>query len=115
MFLNSDDYFDPDLPLITNKAFGGSMALWKKSLDSYATVHPPTSPSMLPLIFKYPGLSTSIHAAVYLPTAGQEAKFIDALANLSNTIENLVEQYPDSLIFVRGDSNVNLNNSQRTS
>ena len=89
------------------------MVLWKNSLDAHISVPPPTSPSFLPLIFAPPGSPTSIHIAVYLPTSGQESEFVDQLIDLKIAIDKLKQKHPDSIIFIRGDSNVNPNNKSR--
>ena len=47
-WLNSDDLTDPDLPLLKSRAKGGTMALWRKWLDPYITVHHTQSSAFLP-------------------------------------------------------------------
>ena len=111
--LNSDDCFDPELPLVSRKAHGGTMALWRKNLDPCVKTYPTSTASILPIIFKPPDSATSIHITVYLPTSGQEGEFIDALAQLANTIEDLEEEYPKAMVFIRGDANVNPQNTLR--
>ena len=39
-WLNSDDRFDPELSLSSSRANGGTLAMWRKHLDPYITVHP---------------------------------------------------------------------------
>ena len=112
-YLNSEDLYDLEAPLTKNKTYGGTMALWKHSLDPYISIHQVSSPSILPVIYSPPGATTSVHIAIYLPTSGKENEFIEELLNLKATIEELRDKlcYPD--IFIRGDSNVNSNNKVR--
>ena len=49
--LNSDDSFDQELPFIRNRSHGGTMVLWKQSLDQYVTLFPPISSSFLPILY----------------------------------------------------------------
>ena len=113
-YLNSDDAHDRELALNNRKAKGGTMIMWKKVLDPYVTVDiSAATSSFIPIIFKYPGHSISIHYAIYLPTSGQESEFMDALALLANSIENLRAKYPEAIIFIRGDANVNPKHQNR--
>ena len=112
--LNSEDLHDPDLPMTSNKAKGGTLVMWKSSLDPYITVHNIDSAAYLPVILNIPGVQTSIHVALYLPTSGKETEFISELASLKVTLEELTIKYPDSAIFVRGDANSSKNNINRS-
>ena len=112
-FLNSEDRYDEDLPLLKNQAFGGTMIFWKKSLDSFVSVYSVTTSSFLPIIFSPPGAPVSVHIALYLPTSGLEAEFLEQIALLRIAIEELKETHPEALFFLRGDSNVNKNNKNR--
>ena len=112
--LHSEDLLDNLLPLTKLRAKGGTMVMWKKSLDQYITVwtrH--TSSGFLPLVFSFPEASTSIHITIYLPTSGQDAQFIEELAKLDNCIQEMTEEYPDALLFIRGDANVNMKDKSR--
>ena len=82
-WLNSEDLYDQDLPLVKSKSKGGTLAMWRKWLDPHISVHPVQSPAFLPLILQLPGALTSVHIAVYLPTSGKEYEFISELANQS--------------------------------
>ena len=104
-FLNSEDRHDSLLSLVKSRAHGGTLALWKKELDPYITVHEPSSSHVLAIILEKPGYQTSIHITVYLSTAGKDGEFMKDLVLLQNTIDHLGDKYPDSLIFVRGDAN----------
>ena len=88
--LNSEDLHDPDLMLTASKAKGGTMVMRQKYLDPYITVHIADSPSFLPVVVDIPGWKTMIHVATYLPTAGKEAEYLDDIAKLRITIEELV-------------------------
>ena len=111
--LNSDDVFDPSLPLRSHKAWGGTMALWKLELDPCVTVHPPPSSSILPIIMQVPQHPTTLHVCVYLPTSGKDAQFIHELSNLTTTLYDLSHLYPGAPMYLRGDFNVNEKNAQR--
>ena len=111
--LNSDDKYDEELPLFRNKSYGGTMIIWKKELDKHISVYPVSSPSFLPVIFSPPGSPVSVHIALYLPTSGQEAKFVEEISQLRCVIEEIQEKYPECLIYLRGDCNVNIKNKDR--
>ena len=105
--LNSADKYDLDLPLTSNRAHGGTMTLWKVCHDPYVTTCSLSSPSFLPILFHPPGSPLSIHISIYLPTLGQESKFMEEIAKLSCAIEELKLSHPAAPIFLRGDFNVN--------
>ena len=112
-FLNSEDLFDLDLPLLKSKAHGGTMAMWKASLDPFISVQQPPSSSFLPIVFSPPDSITSIHVSVYLPTHGQDARFVDDLAALMVCLDDLREVHREAPVFLRGDFNVNDRNLKR--
>ena len=90
------------------------MALWKKELDPYITVHQSPTPSILPLVFDHPAHHPSVHLTIYLPTAGRDAHFTDALAHLANIVHELKDLHPEAHFFIRGDANVNPSNMTRS-
>ena len=110
--LNSKDMHDNTLPLISSKANGGTMVLWKLQLDPFITIHPVPNSSFLPLVFQPPNLKPSIHISIYLPTSGQENEFLLALTELSLTLHHLHQKYPDFPCFLRGDFNVSKRNAK---
>ena len=112
--LNSDDVFDPELPFIRNKSHGGTMIFWKKSLSEFISVLSTPSASFSALLFRPPGSPSSLQVALYLPTSGKETEFIDEITSLRIFIEDLLIKDPDLLVFIRGDSNVNVNQAART-
>ena len=112
--LNSEDRYDQELPLSRSQAFGGTLAIWKTSLDPFISVHPVTTSSFLPIIFSPLGSPPSIHIALYLPTSGQEIEFVEAITNMRVVIDDLKEIHPDATVYIRGDSNVNKNNIPRS-
>ena len=89
------------------------MVLWKRKYDPYISVHPVSTTAFLPIIFHPPGSVLSIHIAIYLPTHGQDNKFLEDITKLSVVIEELNETHPDAPIFLRGDFNVNHKNKKR--
>ena len=110
--LNSEDVLCPDLPLDTKKAKGGTMIMWHSKLNPFIKILPTSSPSSLPILLSIPGLQTTAHIAIYLPTSGKESEFITALAALEATITMILEEY-SCPIYIRGDCNVNPNNKSR--
>ena len=113
--LNSEDLFDMELPLTNSKPKGGTMALWKLSLDPYITVHKAVSSSFLPIVLCFPNTVPTIHIALYLPTGGKDAEFIEELANLTVALDELIHKYKSPVIFLRGDANASSSNSKRSS
>ena len=111
--LNSQDSHDHGLGLTQTKAQGGTMTLWKRSLNKFITVLPTKTSSFLPVLFQPPDISPSVHIAIYLPTSGKEAEFAHELTELRVFLEELIDNHPTYTIFIRGDSNVNHNNNIR--
>ena len=99
--------------MMRNKAIGGTMILWKRSLDKYISVHPSSSTSFLPVILRPPGSPVTIHIAIYLPTSGKEIEFFEQIVLLGNCLEEMNNLYGDCLKYIRGDANVNTNNHTR--
>ena len=112
--LNSADKYDPDLSLVKARAHGGTMILWKTCHDPYISLHPVSTPAILPLIFSPPSNSVSIHVCVYLPTHGQDTQFVAELSTLSACLLQLLDKYPEAPIYLRGDFNVSDKNKRRT-
>ena len=113
-YLNSEDVMCPDLPLEKSKANGGTMIMWREKLTPYIKIINVSSSSFLPFIISIPGVATSAHIVLYLPTSGKETEFISALASLDACLEVIKEDYACP-IYLRGDANVNPNNTARTS
>ena len=111
--LNSDDKHDTELSMIKNKSYGGTMALWKKSLNQYVTVLPTETSSFLPILFQPPGSPESVHLSIYLPTSGKESEFVDEIVKIRIFLDDFLTDHPGCIIFIRGDSNVNTNNAAR--
>ena len=111
--LNSQDLYDPTLPLTHSSAHGGTMILWRAEHDPFVSIIPVECPAFLPITFLPPGRIPSIHIAVYLPTQGKESQFVDCIAKLSLCIHQLVEKHPGAAVYLRGDFNVNSNNKPR--
>ena len=111
--LNSEDKNDVDIAMTRTRAKGGTAILWKRSLDCHVRALPSPSPAFLPIMYSPPGSPISIHIALYLPTSGREDDFFEHLSQLKACIDELSETYKDSLIYIRGDGNVNRNNTER--
>ena len=63
-----------------------------------------------------PGLATSYHIGMYLPTAGQDDLFTSALSALDVMLTDLNEKHDgQSPIFLRGDANASSKNIFRSS
>ena len=88
--------------------------MWRKELDPYIKVLECKHPSVLPILFTPPGLQKSVHLTIYLPTSGKEAEFMECLALLNNTIEEVKVNYPAIEILICGDANVNPANVSRS-
>ena len=108
MFLNSDDLYDPELPLLQTRAHGGTLTLWKAELDPFITVLPSQSSRISTVVLDPPGIQTTVHINIYLPTSGRDSDFIDTLATLQATIDDVGDQYPSALIYVKGDANASI-------
>ena len=111
--LNSDDIYDPDLPMVSSKALGGTMVLWRKCLDPYVKVIQTVSSAYLPILLTVPGCQPSVHVALYLPTHSKDAEFVSVLASLMTCLDSLINKYSNLCIYLRGDANVNLKNKTR--
>ena len=111
--LNSEDLYDMDLPLTRNKSKGGTLVMWKSNLDPYVTIHKSEGSAFLPVILDIPNALTSIHVALYLPTAGKETEYLAELAQLKVALEELLCKYPGSIVFIRGDANSSKSNFKR--
>ena len=111
--LNSEDLYDLELPLTSSKAKGGTMVLWKHSLDPFITIHSTESSSFLPLVLCLPNSKPSIHITLYLPTRGKESQFLGEIANLKVALDDLIKEHKDPAIFLRGDANASSSNSKR--
>ena len=111
--LNSSDLYDPDLGLRLPRCHGGTMAMWKRSLDPYVKICSVKCSSFLPIILEIPGCPTTIHIALYMPTSGKDAEFVEALSLLKLFIEEMYDKFNNPIIFLRGDSNANVKNKSR--
>ena len=83
-------------------------------MDSHIPVPTLRSASFLPIIYSPQGSPPFIHVALYLPTYGQESQFIEQLLELKDLVEDLRENKPETIVFIRRDSNVNLNKKSRS-
>ena len=111
--INSDDVHDPELPFVKNRSNGGTMIMWKKSMNQFVSIIPTTTPSFMAMLFHPPGCIPSLHVSIYLPTSGRESDFIEEITKLRIFLVDHQETHPGTPIFIRGDSNVNTNNTVR--
>ena len=107
-FLNSEDRHDNLLSLAKSRAFGGTLVLWKTHLDPYITILKPVSSRILALVLDQPGFQISVHITIYLSTAGHDPQYVQDLALLQETINEVKLKYPDSVIYLRGDANASI-------
>ena len=107
--LNSDDKFDEDVALIKTKAYGGCMTLYKKYLEPFVSEIKTESSRILPIQISMPGYAESVHFNIYLPTSGKDSEFLDSLATMKALIEEVTEDKPGTLVYIRGDANASYN------
>jgi hypothetical protein len=112
LLLNSEETESPNLAIESCRSHGGTMVMWRTELDPYITPLPTASSSFLPILLNIPGYSTSIHVAIYLPTAGRNSEFISALSLLDTFLLEAQVMY-SCPVFIRGDANCNPNNHER--
>ena len=110
---NTEDLHDKELGLIKNRPHGGTMILWKRTLDKYVTALPILTSSFLPILFSPPGSPPSVHISLYLPTLGREAEFVEEISKLTVFLEDHLENNQEHIVYIRGDSNVNKNHKDR--
>ena len=113
-FLNGPDNHNPELPLKNSKAVGGTMVIWKRKFDPFMTPRSVSSSSFLPVVLHPPGFLPTIHVCIYLPTYGREKEFLHEFSSLISTIEDLMAEFPDSPLYLRGDFNVSGNHLKRS-
>ena len=112
--LNSDDLYDPALPLEKTRAKGGTLLLWPSHLDPFITILPAPSASILPCRVSLPGLITSYHICIYLPTAGLNDDFVSSLAALDVVVQDIYSKHDGQCpVFIRGDANSSSKNAFR--
>ena len=87
--------------------------MWKAYLDPYLTVHATDSSSFLPVVLDIPNVQTSIHIALYLPTAGQDSEYLAELSKLRIALDELLLRLKRPAVFLRGDANSSTNNNFR--
>ena len=112
--LNSEDLFDSALPLERARAKGGTLVLWPSDLDPFITILPAPSASILPCKVCLPGLLTSYHICIYLPTAGLNDDFVSTLAALDVVLQDIYTKHDGQCpVFIRGDANSSSKNAFR--
>ena len=79
--------------------------LYKQHLEPYISEIHIESSRILPIYLHVPGYPMSAHFNIYLPTSGKDSEYIECLAQLKSTIEDVIEDCSDTLIFIRGDAN----------
>ena len=106
--LNSADKLDIDIALRTSRAFGGTLTLWKRTLDPFVKVLDVNSDSINVIIMTIPGYPTTVHINIYLPTAGRDADYISELSKLENILEEIDDEYNKPIVVIRGDANASI-------
>ena len=101
--MNGHDRYEDGLPLKILRAKVGTLAMWKKELDPFISVLHTSSPAIIPLLLKKPGVLMSIHIGIYQPTKGREDNFILALAALTSVLDFAHEHHAGAPIYIRGD------------
>jgi hypothetical protein len=84
-----------------------------RELDPYVEVIPTNTTAFLPIVLSMPGLQTTVHITLYMPTHGRDTEFVSDLAELRNCMDELKTRFTDPIIYIRGDGNVNSNNDSR--
>ena len=113
MTLQSEDLFEPNLPLIQKQAKGGTLIMWKKKFDPFVTVLGSPSPAFSIILFSPPNCSPSIQISFYFPTAGRDSEFAEEVSTMHHSLLELKEKYPTYSLFLRGDTNANPKNKNR--
>ena len=108
--LNSADKFDNDLALSTSRAFGGTLTLWKPSLDPYIKILEVNSSSFNILLLNIPGYPATANVNIYLPSAGRDADYVSELSKLENVLDEIRDEHDDPLVILRGDANASIPN-----
>ena len=106
--LNSDDKANPELPLTSNRAHGGTFVLWRHYLSKFITVITIDSSRILPVLIRIPGHRASAHICLYLPQVSLESEYLEELSKLETVVSDLEEKYPDIIIHCRGDANASI-------
>ena len=103
--LNSDDKFDENLSLQKTKAYGGCITMYRKELEPFISEIATESSRILPIYLKIPGYNDSVHVNIYLPTSGKDSEYLDCLASMKAIIEEILEDKPETMVYIRGDAN----------
>ena len=112
-YLNSEDMYDPSLPLSKSIAKGGTMVLWNSSLSPFMKVLQSSSSSFISVLFSPDNLLPSVHIGVYLPTSGREGEWLASLSELEEHIADIAERFDPFSLFLRGDFNCKSKNHTR--
>jgi hypothetical protein len=100
--LNSADLIDPELTLVQSRASGGTLVLWLRELDPYVEVIPTNTNAFLPIVLSMPGLQTTVHITLYMPTHGRDTEFVSDLAVLRNCMDEVKTRFTDQL-YISGE------------
>ena len=106
--LNSADKFDNHLALRTSRAFGGTLTLWKRSLDPYIKILNVNSSSFNVLLINIPGYPATANNNIYLPTAGRDSDYVSKLSKLENVLDEIWDKHEDPIVILRGDVNASI-------
>ena len=76
------------------------MVMWHVSLSPHLKVLPTTFPSFVSVLLSPPGILPSLHTAVYLPTAGRDGEWLDALVELEQHVHDSIEKHGPLAVFL---------------
>ena len=106
--LNSADKFDKDLPLRSNRAHGGTLTLWRRTLDPFIKILDVNSSSFHILLLAIPGYPVTVHINIYLPTSGLNSEYVSELSKLETTLDEIDEDYDNPFVMIRDDVNASI-------
>ena len=104
----------PELPLVRSRAFG---VLWLREFDPYIEVIPTNITAFLSIMLSnkhaWSTNNSSCNSVSNSVTHGKDTEFVSDLAELRNCMDELKTSFTDTIIYIRGDGNVNSNNDSR--
>ena len=74
---------------------------------------PVQTTAFLVVILSPPGIKKSVHVSLYMPTHSKDSEFVSDMADLRKCLDDVSTSIPNPVVYIRGDSNVNKNNTAR--